>query len=201
MTSTSSSNNLTLPFPDAQFRTVYADPPWPEIGGGVIVRGAQAHYALMKVPDIAAMGSEVRRVALPDAHLYLWVTNNYLHDGLHVMEAWGFRYVTTISWAKDRFGLGQYFRGMTEHCLFGVRGMVPYKVLDGKRQQGTTLLNAPRQEHSAKPLSMYEKIEKVSTGPYLELFSRQQRQGWQSWGNESAPRPEQGMLIGEAQND
>ena len=60
------------------------------------------------------------------------------------MEEWGFRYVTMITWAKDRFGLGQYFRGMTEHCLFGVKGKLPYKIVDGKRQQGTTLINAKR---------------------------------------------------------
>ena len=77
-------------------------------------------------------------------HLYLWVTNNFLADGLKVMESWGFRYVTTITWVKDRIGLGQYFRGITEQCLFGVKGKLPYKIIDGKRQQGQTVVYAPK---------------------------------------------------------
>ena len=100
------------------------------------------------------------------------------------MEEWGFRYVTTITWAKDRFGLGQYFRGQTEHCLFGVKGKLPYKVINGKRQQATTLINAKRTKHSRKPQEMYKYIERVSYGDYLELFARNKRENWDSWGNE-----------------
>jgi N6-adenosine-specific RNA methylase IME4 len=153
-----------------------------EVGGGKIKRGADNHYPLMKTKDIMAL--PVAELAEDDAHLYLWVTNNFLPDGLKVMEAWGFRYVTMITWVKDRMGLGQYFRGQTEQLLFGVRGTLPYKTLNGKRQQGTTVITAPRTEHSAKPIESYELIEKVSYPDYLELFARNKRDGWSVWGNE-----------------
>ena len=165
-----------------KYATIYADPPWPEYGGGKIKRGADRHYPLMTVKEIKKL--PVQDITAENAHLYLWVTNNYLPAGLEVMQAWGFRYITTITWAKDRIGLGQYFRGMTEHCLFGVKGRLPYKTKDGKRQQGKTLLLAPRERHSQKPAEMYDTIERVSYEPYIELFARNKRDGWDSWGNE-----------------
>ena len=97
----------------------------------------------MKTKDIIKLN--VSSIAAENAHLYLWVTNSFLSDGLKVMEAWGFKYKTTITWVKDRFGLGQYFRGQTEQCLFGVKGMIPYKTINRKRQQGTTVIHAPRE--------------------------------------------------------
>ena len=153
-----------------------------EVGGGKIKRGADAHYPLMKTKEIIAI--PIQDFVEENAHLYLWTTNNFLPDALKVMESWGFKYKTMITWVKDRFGLGQYFRGITEHCLFGVRGNLPYKTLDGKRQQGVTVINAPRREHSQKPDEMYEMIEKVSYAPYLELFARNKRDNWDIWGNE-----------------
>jgi N6-adenosine-specific RNA methylase IME4 len=173
------------------YKTIYADPPWSEIGGGVICRGAQAHYPLMKTRDICALQVEGRYVASlaeANSHLYLWVTNNKLLDGLEVIKAWGFTYKTMITWAKDRFGLGQYYRGQTEHCLFAVRGVLPYRVREeGIRAQGRTLIDgfdAPRGEHSAKPEVMRKWIEAVSHPPYLELFARVKTEGGDSWGNE-----------------
>jgi N6-adenosine-specific RNA methylase IME4 len=167
------------------YRTVYADPPWFEAGGGKIKRGADRHYALMKTRDICAL--PVSTWAAPDAHLYLWVTNNFLQDGLEVMEAWQFRYVTTITWMKDRAGLGQYFRGLTEHCLFGVRGRLPYQLSeDGRRLQGVTgFFESPRGAHSAKPSEMRRMIERVSPAPRLELFAREAANGWDAWGDEA----------------
>jgi N6-adenosine-specific RNA methylase IME4 len=165
-----------------KYYTILADPPWMESGGGKIKRGADAHYPLMKTRDIIAL--PVKEIAEPNCHLYLWTTNNFLPDALKVIQAWGFEYKTCITWFKDRFGLGQYFRGITEHCLFGVKGVLPYKVNDGKRQQGITAIQAPRREHSRKPDELYSMIEKVSYGPYMELFARQRREGWDAWGNE-----------------
>lgn len=161
-----------------------ADPPWLERGSGKIKRGADRHYPLMKTRDICAL--PVRDWMVADSHLYLWVTNNFLPDGLTVMSAWGYRYVTCITWMKDRPGLGQYFRGITEHCLFGVRGRVPYRLsADGGRLQGMTgFFDAPRGEHSAKPETMRRMIERVSPGPYLEMFARRPAVGWDVWGNE-----------------
>ena len=169
-------------FPDKKYKTIYADPPWPEYGGGNIKRGADKHYPLMSVKDIILL--PVQDITEDNAHLYLWVTNNYLPSGFEVMRAWGFTYKTIITWGKDRFGLGQYFRGQTEHCLFGVRGNLPYKIYDGKRQQGRTLVLAPRTKHSRKPEDMRKMIEKVSYTPYINLFAREHLTGWDVWGNE-----------------
>jgi N6-adenosine-specific RNA methylase IME4 len=152
--------------------------------GGKIKRGADEHYPLMKTQAICDLYFDLDKIVDDNSHLYLWVTNNFLPDGLRVMREWGFEYKTMITWKKDRFGLGQYFRGNTEHCLFGVRGMVPYKIIEGKRQQGITGFDAPRGEHSVKPAEMRRMIEKVSTGPFLELFARQKTEGWDVWGNE-----------------
>ena len=166
-----------------KYHTIYADPPWMERGGGKIKRGADRHYPLMSTKDIMAL--DVPSIAADDCHLYLWVTNNFLPDGLKVMEAWGFRYVTMITWLKDRAGLGQYFRGITESCLFGIKGHPSYKIgADGKRRQGLTGFTAPRTIHSRKPEEMRRMIESVSYGPFVELFAREPHPGWDVWGNE-----------------
>lgn len=181
-----------------KFKTIYADPPWTETGGGKIVRGAQRHYSLMHTEDICNLSLEapakwyhnlhVRQIAEENSHLYLWVTNNKLLDGLRVVSEWGFEYKTLITWAKDRFGLGQYYRGQTEHCIFAVRGVLPYRTNDnGKRAQGRTMIDgfdAPRTEHSVKPEVMRKWIEEVSHPPYIELFARRSMPGWDTWGNE-----------------
>jgi N6-adenosine-specific RNA methylase IME4 len=165
-----------------KYNTIYADPPWLEVGGGKIKRGADAHYPLMKTKDIMAL--PIQQFCNDNCHLYLWTTNNFLPDALQVMAAWGFDYKTMITWGKNQIGLGQYFRGLTEHCLFGVKGCLPYKIIDGKRQQGRTLIVADKTIHSAKPIEMRQMIEKVSYAPYLELFARNPYEGWDVWGNE-----------------
>jgi len=112
------------------------------------------------------------------------------------MRTWGFEYKTTITWVKDRMGLGQYFRGLSEHCLFGVRGNLPYRTRpDGKRAQGTTAFIAPRAEHSTKPEDMRRMIETVSYGSYLELFARRPAEGWHVWGNQVTPDVSIGSVI------
>jgi len=172
-------------FPDKKYQIIYADPPWMERGGGKIKRGADKHYPLMKTKEIISL--PVNTITYDNAHLYLWVTNNFLIDGLKVMDSWGFIYKTMITWVKDRFGLGQYFRGQTEHCLFGVKGNIPYKSINGKRQQGTTIIYSPRSKHSQKPNKMRLLIEKVSDREgfnKIELFARQKVKGWDVWGDE-----------------
>ena len=174
-----------LKLPTGKYKTIYADPPWAETGGGVICRGAQGHYGVMRQSDFLAISPQIYRVSASACHLYLWVTNNFLEDGLELVKAWGFEYKTIITWAKDRFGIGQYFRGQTEQCIFAVRGRLPYKVENGKRQQGATLVTAPRGAHSEKPAEMREMIERVSYGPYLELFARRnQSRKWDAIGLE-----------------
>lgn len=166
--------------PHDGYRTILADPPWFERGGGRIKRGADRHYPLLKTPDIPRVIME-SGVFVPaaDAHMYLWVTNNHLKDGLWVLAQLGFRYVTMLTWAKDRMGLGQYYRGQTEHLLFGVQGRLP-----ALARTESTLIVAPRRRHSEKPDETFRKIERVSPPPRLELFSRRRRPGWDAWGNE-----------------
>ena len=177
-----------------KYKTIYADPPWPESGGGKVHRGANRHYQLMTVKQIKELSSMVDDLAEPNAHLYLWVTNNFLPAGLEVMKAWGFRYVTKVTWVKDaNFGIGQYYRGRTEDCLFGVKGMLPYKVIDGHQGQGETVIFTRPGEHSQKPARMREMIETVSYPAYIELFAREKYPGWDVWGLEA---PEKDITEG-----
>lgn len=183
--------NIDIYNPPRSYKTLYIDPPWEEKGGGKIKRGADRHYRLMSLTDIKAL--PIRELADPDGcHLYLWVTNNFLRKGLELLDSWGFEYVTTITWQKDRFGLGQYFRGITEHCLFAVtKKRLPYRTIDGKRAQGVTGFCEPRTIHSRKPAKMREMIEAVSWGPRLELFAREAFPGWDCWGNEAPNQQEE----------
>lgn len=162
------------------YRTILIDPPWYEKGAGKIKRGADRHYPLLKTDEIIKVVKEsgMFRPA-DDCHLYLWVTNNFLKDGLKVTESLGFRYVTNIVWVKDSIGLGQYFRGQHELCLFGVRGN-----LMTRNRSTPTVISARKREHSRKPSKIYDLIEKCSYPPRLELFARERRQGWDAWGDE-----------------
>lgn len=170
-----------------KYKTIYADPPWLERGGGKVKRGANRHYNLMKTVEIASL--DFSNIVDENAHLYLWVTNNFLKDAFSVIESWGFRYVTKITWVKARKvennqfklnnpGLGRYFRGLDEICLFCVKGSLP------PRKPFRSVLIAPRRKHSQKPHKMYDIIEQVSYPPYLELFARNKRRNWGIWGNE-----------------
>ena len=165
------------PLPKKKYKTIYADPPWYESGGGKIKRGADKHYPLMSNRDIKLL--PVSNIAEPDCYLFMWVTNNFLPEGLDTMRHWGFRYVTNLVWGKPSFGLGQYFRGQHEICLFGVRGKLKKKV-----NNESTLILKPKEKHSKKPEGFYDKIERVAYPPFIELFARQRREGWDSWGNE-----------------
>lgn len=160
------------------FRTILADPPWDVLQRGG--RGAHRHYGLMSVEAIAAL--PVGSLSSADAHLWLWVTNATLFAGHVVMSTWGFTYRSCLTWVKPGLGLGSsYLRNNTEHLLFGTRGKAPVLY----RSQPTWLF-APKQDHSHKPEEQYAVIERCSPGPYLELFARRKRPGWQVWGNEIA---------------
>jgi N6-adenosine-specific RNA methylase IME4 len=174
------------------YKTIYADPPWPERGGGKIKRGADRHYSLMSVKEIIALSDFVRTLTDSEGcHLYLRATNNFLPDAITAMTAWGFEYITCITWFKDRVGLGQYYRGITKQCLFGTtKARLPYRIGDdGKRAQGVTGFAAPKREHSRKPDEMRDMIERVSYAPRIELFARKQVPGWDAWGNEITINP------------
>jgi N6-adenosine-specific RNA methylase IME4 len=158
------------------FRTILADPPWDiQQRGG---RGAERHYPLMNLERIKAMAG----LAEDDAHLWLWVTNATLREGYDVAESWGFTVRSPLTWIKFRMGLGVYLRNTTEHLLFATRGQAPVQF----RSQ-PTWINAPVQDHSHKPEEQYPLIERVSPGPYLELFARRRppsNRPWFLWGNE-----------------
>ena len=167
------------------FAAIVIDAPWAERGAGKIKRGADRHYPLLEEHQII---ETVLRAPCwspdPDAHLYFWVTNNFLESGLLVMRALGFRYITNLAWAKQRPGLGQYFRGKHELCLFGVRSKGRGTIHRTDRRDITSLVAADRERHSAKPPCFYTLVESRSRGPYLEMFARTERPGWTCWGNE-----------------
>lgn len=172
-----------------KFRTILADPPWYQAGGGKIKRGADRHYSLLKEWQIKSVMAEFLMDKIEeDAHLYMWVANNHLPEALKIIEHLGFRYITNVVWAKTSFGLGQYFRGQHEICLFAVRGK-GMKVKSHARNISSLVGGMPIKatRHSKKPEAMYELIEKRSIGPYLEMFARNYRDGWSSWGNEVEP--------------
>jgi N6-adenosine-specific RNA methylase IME4 len=158
-----------------RFGTVYADPPW--LYGNQGTRGATGdHYPGMSVGDIAAL--PIGELVADAAHLHLWTTNAFLFDAREVIEAWGFTYKSCFIWVKPQMGMGNYWRVSHEFCLLGVQGSAPF----GSKSE-MSWAEWPRGKHSAKPGRMYELIEKVSPGPYLELFARQGREGWDCWGN------------------
>jgi N6-adenosine-specific RNA methylase IME4 len=172
------------------FRTVLADPPWRfqhRTGKASPEHGRLARYATMSFADIEAL--PVADVCHRKAHLYLWVPNALLAEGLSVMTAWGFEYKTNLVWFKTRRdggpdgrGVGFYFRNVTELVLFGVRGRDNRTLSPGRRQ--VNLIAERKREHSRKPDQMHEIAESCSPGPYLELFARSARPGWHVWGNE-----------------
>lgn len=161
--------------PPGRYRTILADPPWDVLQRGHY--GAEQHYNLMSLDQIAAM--PVGDLATEDAHLWLWVTNGTLRHGYDIAEAWGFTVRSPLTWVKFRLGLGVYLRNSTEHLLFATRGKAPVQF----RAQ-PTWINAPVQDHSHKPEEQYALIERISPGPYLELFARRRQPGWDAWGNE-----------------
>lgn len=181
----------SLPNIEGGFSTVLADPPWRfsnRTGKVAPEHRRLDRYSTLELSDIAAL--PVSDVAAPNAHLYLWVPNALLPDALKVMNAWGFRYVSNIVWAKrrkdgkpDGRGVGFYFRNVTELLLFGVRGSM--RTLQPARSQ-VNIIETRKREHSRKPDEQYKIIEACSPGPYLELFARYPRNGWTAWGDESA---------------
>lgn len=167
--------------PAATFPTIVLDPPWDWGDEGDVDQLGRARpvYNTMPLADIAAL--PIGDLAEPNAHLYLWITNRSLPKGFALLEHWGFRYVTLLTWCKPSIGMGNYYRGSTEQVLFGVRGS-----LGLLRRDVGTWFSAPRGgRHSAKPEAFYQMVETCSPGPWLELFARAQRPGWGTWGAEA----------------
>lgn len=194
---------LTFPsmprIPDRQYKTVVADPPWAyddDLPGGG--RGANAHYDTLHYGSVMGMGPQVQKVTALSAHLWLWTTNSFLDESFDVARSWGFDPKTLVTWVKvtdepetlpherdepisvnERIGMGHYLRGVTEHCLFATKGN-----RSTNRNDAPNVVFAERDEHSAKPDKVYRLIESLSDGPYIDLFSRNERDGWTVWGDE-----------------
>jgi N6-adenosine-specific RNA methylase IME4 len=174
-----------------RFHTVLADPPWQfenRTGKMAPEHKRLNRYPTMPLHEIASL--PVATVLEETAHLYLWVPNALLAEGLHVLQAWGFTYKTNLIWYKTRKdggpdgrGVGFYFRNVTEMILFGVKGKNA-RTLDAGRRQ-VNIICSQKQEHSRKPDELYNIIESCSRGPYLELFARGIRPGWISWGDQA----------------
>lgn len=174
-----------------KFGTILADPPWQfqnRTGKVAPEHKRLNRYGTMTLDEICAL--PVADIAADPSHLYLWVPNALLPDGLKVMEAWGYTYKSNLIWRKirkdggsDGRGVGFYFRNVTEMLLFGVRGKNARTLAPGRRQ--VNYLETRKREHSRKPDEQYKIIEDCSPGPRLEMFSRGTRRGWQVWGNQA----------------
>ena len=187
---------------DRQFGTILADPPWQFMNrtGKVAPEHRRlGRYGTMTLRQIESL--PVESVAAEKSHLYLWVPNALIREGLEVMKCWGFTYKTNLVWHKvrkdgapDGRGVGFYFRNVTELVLFGVRGNLRTGP-PGRRQ--VNLIATRKREHSRKPDELYPIIEACSPAPYLELFARHSRPGWKYWGNEvdesRVSRPDRGQ--------
>ena len=164
----------------AKFATIVIDPPWDWGDEGDVdqLGRAKPTYATMTIAELLKL--PVATLADVDAHLYLWITNRSMPKGFQLLEAWEFRFITILTWPKPTIGMGNYFRGQTEHILFGVRGSQPLK----RKNASTLLPDWPRgpHGHSSKPVELSEFVESCSPGPYLEMFSRSKRTGWTEWG-------------------
>ena len=172
-----------------RFGTILADPPWQfqnKTGKIAPEHKRLRRYSTLSFQDILEL--PVAQLALPQSHLYLWVPNALIQEGLKVMERWGFVYKTNLVWYKirkdggpDGRGVGFYFRNVTELVLFGVRGHL--RTLQPGRRQ-VNIMTTRKREHSRKPDELYDIIEACSPGPYLELFARHTKPSWHQWGDE-----------------
>jgi len=187
----SAADDLLITARGRKFSTILADPPWQfqnRTGKVAPEHKRLNRYGTMTLPEICDL--PVADIAADRAHLYLWVPNALLPDGLEVMKAWGFKYVSNIIWEKVRLdgqpdgrGVGFYFRNVTEILLFGTRGK-NVRTLDPARSQ-VNVIRSRKREHSRKPDEQYKIIEECSWGPRLEMFSRGKRRGWEVWGNQA----------------
>ena len=185
------SDNLLNAVGNKKFATVLADPPWQfQNRTGKM---APEHKRLQRYPTMSLQEIKdlpVEAIVEDTAHLYLWVPNALLAEGMQVMEHWGFTYKTNLIWYKvrkdggpDRRGVGFYFRNVTEIILFGVRGKNARTLQPGRSQEN--IISSRKREHSRKPDEQYELIEACSSGPRIELFARGPKKGWFVWGNQS----------------
>ena len=162
------------------FQTIVIDPAWDysEEGDNDAFGRIKPNYHTMSIEEITAL--PIAQIADESCHLYIWVTNRTFQKAFPLMDKWGFRYITCLTWIKPHFGVGNYYRSQTEHVLFGVKGQQPLK-----RHDVGTWFKAPSSEHSAKPDEFYSLVETCSYAPYIDIFGRKERKGWTVWGENS----------------
>jgi len=158
------------------FSTIYADPPWAYDNQGT--RAATSRHYLSLSPDKIAQ-LPINQLTNEKAHLHLWTTNAFLFECPKIIEAWGFEYKGAFIWVKPQMGIGNYWRVSHEFLLLGIKGSLTFQ---DKKQK--SWLELRRGKHSQKPEEIADIIEKVSPGPYLELFGRRERKNWTVWGNQ-----------------
>lgn len=190
MFSNAAAQNFAKQYTNSDFGAVLADPPWQfqnRTGKMAPEHKRLSRYSTLDLDAIKEIPVSV--AAADNSHLYLWVPNALLPEGLQVMKAWGFKYKSNLIWHKvrkdggpDGRGVGFYFRNTTEVLLFGVRGSL--RTLDAGRRQ-VNIMRTRKREHSRKPDEQYSIIESCSPGPYLELFARGSRDGWSTWGDQA----------------
>lgn len=191
---TSTVQNLMKFTQGKKYNTIYADPPWQfqnRTGKVAPEHKRLTRYETMTIEDIKAL--PIHEIAGDKAHLYLWVPNALLPDGLAVMDAWGFEYKGNIVWEKirkdggpDGRGVGFYFRNVTELILFGIKkNSAPNRTLQPARSQ-VNIIRSMKREHSRKPDEIIPIIEACSLAPRIELFARGVREGWDMWGNQAS---------------
>lgn len=165
----------TFPIIEGKFKTILIDPPW-DYGDLSLAGRGHPEYATMGIEELHKL--DIGKYTEDNCHLYLWTTNNFLHEALKLGVEWGFEYKTIITWVKPSMGMGSYFRNSTEQLLFFVKG-----TLQTRTNNTLTHFEAPRGEHSEKPEVSYKIIEANSYPAYLEYFGRKKREGWTVWGN------------------
>ncbi len=185
------SDDFTAFVAGRKFKTILADPPWQfqnRTGKVAPEHKRLNRYGTLSLNDIKSL--PVALAADDASHLYLWVPNALLPEGLAVLSAWGFNYKSNIVWSKirkdggpDGRGVGFYFRNVTEILLFGTRGKNVRTLQPGRTQ--VNMIATRKREHSRKPDEQYKLITDCSSGPYLELFARGPRPGWAAWGNQA----------------
>jgi N6-adenosine-specific RNA methylase IME4 len=159
-----------------EFAVIVIDPPWPYTSRTTdVTHQARLPYPSMSLEELA----ELPIPAGPDCALWLWTTTAFMHEAYHLIEHWGFKPKTILTWAKDRKGTGDWLRGQTEHCILALKGHPP-----ATHTSQSTLLRAPRREHSRKPDEFFTLVESLCPGPKLEMFARQRRERWKAHGAE-----------------
>ena len=173
-----------MELPNKKYKLILADPPWSYDNlhtGRNMNHGVIDKYLTLSVEELKQF--PISNISQDDSYLFMWVTSPLLPEGIEVFKSWGYTYKAAIYWDKDtKGGLGYWLRGCVEICLLGKKGNVP-----PLRLQYPNIIKQKITKHSQKPNKLYEMIESLNINPKIELFSRNNREGWDSWGNQVPP--------------